>query len=250
MIITNITLDVSKPGTQCTVYVSQGDTESRRIVISLTNFGKSVNIDEGCFAVVMGLIGTEEFNTQCEIINNKIYFEIKSGHTLHSGIINANVRLQKQGKILYSPKFNIVVSDSLNNEGTAIDTSGYTDFSSAIINMENLQKKNISSVAVTEIEVDSVTAHKVDINFADASIAPSSFVVKNGKQGEQGVQGPQGPKGDTGEQGEQGIQGLKGDKGDSGIIQLSSNCNMYNLNNGVYAVTKTINMTVDRKSVV
>lgn len=208
MLTTNINLDVSKTGVQSTVYVSQGDTDSRRIVISLTNFGHSVDIDDDCFAVLMGRIGSTEFNTQCEIKNNKIYFDIKSGHTLQSGTINANIRIQKQGKILYSPKFNIVVADTFNNEGTVIDTSGYTDFSSAITDMENLQKKNISSVVITDTEVDGVTAHKVDINFVDISMSPVTFTVKDGKQG---------LKGDKGDTGPQGIQGEKGDKGEQGI---------------------------------
>lgn len=243
MITTNINLDVSKTGVQSTVYVSQGDTDSRRIVISLTNFGHSVDIDDDCFAVLMGRIGSTEFNTQCEIKNNKIYFDIKSGHTLQSGTINANIRIQKQGKILYSPKFNIVVADTFNNEGTVIDTSGYTDFSSAITDMENLQKKNISSVVITDTEVDGVTAHKVDINFVDISMSPVTFTVKDGKQG---------LKGDKGDRGEQGTQGEKGDKGEQGIPgkdayqffkTISTGKDLSQFVDGVYLATKDIVIT-------
>lgn len=243
MITTNINLDVSKTGVQSTVYVSQGDTDSRRIVISLTNFGHSVDIDDDCFAVLMGRIGSTEFNTQCEIKNNKIYFDIKSGHTLQSGTINANIRIQKQGKILYSPKFNIVVADTFNNEGTVIDTSGYTDFSSAITDMENLQKKNISSVVITDTEVDGVTAHKVDINFVDISMSPVTFTVKDGKQGLKGDKGDTGPQGTQGEKGDKGEQGVPGKDAYQFFKTISTGKDLSQFTDGVYLATSDIVIT-------
>ena len=180
----------------------------------------------------MGRIDENDFTTACKIENNRVLFELKSAHTQTVGDFEVNIRLQQGDKILYSPRIKIVVSSSLNNEGTVIDESEYTDFSQAIAKMQEYQKRNISSVVVSEAVVDGKAAQRVEISFVGEDIEPISFTVCNGADGEKGEQGVQGErgvqglkgdkgdkgeKGDRGDQGIQGIQGLPGEKGEQGI---------------------------------
>lgn len=232
MVRKNITLDVGKSGVQSTIFVSQGDTNSRTVVIGLVNNGAGLALDESMTAFAMGRIGENDFTSACTIENNRVVFELKSAHTQTVGDFEVNIRLQQGDKILYSPCIKIVVSSSLNNEGTVIDESEYTDFSQAIAKMQEYQKRNISSVVVSEAVVDGKAAQRVEISFVGEDIEPISFTVCNGADGEKGEQGVQGErgvqglkgdkgdkgeKGDRGEQGIQGIQGLPGEKGEQGI---------------------------------
>lgn len=232
MVRKNITLDVGKSGVQSTIFVSQGDTNSRTVVIGLVNNGAGLALDESMTAFAMGRINDNDFTSACTIENNRVLFELKSAHTQTVGDFEVNIRLQQGDKILYSPCIKIVVSSSLNNEGTVIDESEYTDFSQAIAKMQEYQKRNISSVVVSEAVVDGKAAQRVEISFVGEDIEPISFTVCNGADGEKGKQGVQGErgvqglkgdkgdkgeKGDRGEQGIQGIQGLPGEKGEQGI---------------------------------
>lgn len=237
MVRKNITLDVSKSGVQSTIFVSQGDTNSRTVVIGLVNNGAGLALDESMTAFAMGRINDNDFTSACTIENNRVLFELKSAHTQTVGDFEVNIRLQQGDKILYSPRIKIVVSSSLNNEGTVIDESEYTDFSQAIAKMQEYQKRNISSVVVSEAVVDGKAAQRVEISFVGEDIEPISFTVCNGADGEKGEQGVQGErgvqglkgdkgdkgeKGDRGEQGIQGIQGLQGEKGEPGTTDYDN----------------------------
>ena len=195
MVRKNITLDVGKSGVQSTIFVSQGDTNSRTVVIGLVNNGAGLALDESMTAFAMGRIDENDFTTACKIENNRVLFELKSAHTQTVGDFEVNIRLQQGDKILYSPRIKIVVSSSLNNEGTVIDESEYTDFSQAIAKMQEYQKRNISSVVVSESVVDGKAAQRVEISFVGEYIEPISFTVCNGADGEKGEQGVQGERG-------------------------------------------------------
>lgn len=209
MVRKNITLDVSRSGVQGTIFVSQGDTNSRTVVIGLVNNGAGITLDETMTAFAMGRIDENDFTTACKIENNRVVFELKSAHTQSVGDFEVNIRLQQGDKILYSPRIKIVVSSSLNNEGVVIDESEYTDFSQAIAKMQEYQKRNIASVIVSEAVVDGKAAQRVEISFVGEDVEPIAFTVFNGANGEKGEQGPQG---------ERGVQGLKGDKGENALI--------------------------------
>ena len=228
MVRKNITLDVSRSGVQGTIFVSQGDTNSRTVIIGLVNNGAGITLDETMTAFAMGRINENDFTTACKIENNRVVFELKSAHTQSVGDFEVNIRLQQGDKILYSPRIKFVVSSSLNNEGVVIDESEYTDFSQAIAKMQEYQKRNIASVIVSEAVVDGKAAQMVEISFVGEDVEPISFTVFNGADGEKGEQGPQGErgvqglkvdkgdKGDKGDQGERGMQGIQGEKGEKG----------------------------------
>ena len=221
-----LTLDMHDSVVQKCFNIKRQDN-AREIKITLSDNGKVYQIAEGCTATFRAKKpdGTVLFN-RCAIENNIITYELTNQTSAVAGEVECELTLyDADEKQITSPRFALMVMDTLYSDSEIESTNEYTALVEAITQTKNL---NIKAV-----EIDA----GVEVILTDKKGTTQTLLIKNGEKGEQGiqgpqgergpqgVQGPQGPKGDTGEQGpvgpqgeqgEQGIQGIQGPKGDKG----------------------------------
>ena len=184
--IHRISLDVHDTGSQVSISAKKGDT-ARSLHITLTENGKPYRIAEGCSAVFY-MKKPADINgdratvyNDCNIEGNLICYDILSANTENVGVADCEVTLiGKDGRVITSPHFTIVIDETLINEDAVVGTNEF----SALVSATN--------------EAKAITAE------VEQKLANGEFV------------GEKGDKGDTGDRGEQGIQGEKGEKGDKG----------------------------------
>lgn len=125
-VVYSISLDVHKIGSQKVLSMVRFDTK-RTVVVSLTENGRPYTITEGCTAVFTAKKpdGTVIYN-DCGIdyVNNTIVYPVTAQTTAVNGRVDCQLRLiGREGNIISSPTFTIVVADTLFNENQAVDSS-------------------------------------------------------------------------------------------------------------------------------
>lgn len=125
-VVYSISLDVHKIGSQKVLSMVRFDTK-RTVVVSLTENGRPYVITEGCTAVFTAKKpdGTVIYN-DCGIdyVNNTIVYHVTAQTTAVNGRVDCQLRLiGREGNIISSPTFTIVVADTLFNEGRIVDSS-------------------------------------------------------------------------------------------------------------------------------
>lgn len=125
-VVYSISLDVHKIGSQKVLSMVRFDTK-RTVVVSLTENGRPYTITEGCTAVFTAKKpdGTVLYN-DCGIdyVNNTIVYPVTAQTTAVNGRVDCQLKLiGKEGNLLSSPTFTIVVADTLFNEGGIVDSS-------------------------------------------------------------------------------------------------------------------------------
>lgn len=125
-VVYSISLDVHKIGSQKVLSMVRFDTK-RTVVASLTENGRPYTITDGCTAVFTAKKpdGTVIYN-DCRIdyVNNTIVYPVTAQTTAVNGRVDCQLRLiGREGNIISSPTFTIVVADTLFNEGRAVDSS-------------------------------------------------------------------------------------------------------------------------------
>lgn len=162
-------LDIHDIYSQFTLPIKKGDT-SGRLVITLMENGKPYNIVDGCYAIFAGKKANGAIlHNACVVEKNTIIYDISKGTTSTAGKIGGEIILyDEEGQELISPRFTIVVHDSIYSE-TEVEESG-----------EYLSLINVLSEA-------------------KSLIADVESKLKNGEfKGDRGEKGDQGEKGDTG----------------------------------------------------
>ena len=103
------TLDVQIHQAQVSVPVSLNDT-ARRLCIGLTDGRKPYTIEDGCIAsFVAKKPDGNKLHNSCVIERNTIIYEFTPQTTNVEGVVNCEIRLHKDGVLLVSPQFIIVV---------------------------------------------------------------------------------------------------------------------------------------------
>ena len=183
-----LTLDIHSTASQVTIRVKKGDN-NRRICAVLTENGKPYKIAEGVSAVFRAKKPTDSngkraivFNDVDEIKDNTIFFTLVGDYTNVAGESDCEFTLSKNGKVLTSPRFTIIIENTVNTDEE----------------VEEVGKDEIT--ALTSLR-DETTALK---NEVQAKLENGEFV------GEQGVPGEKGDKGDRGEKGDPGYTPVKG----------------------------------------
>lgn len=125
-VVYNVSLDIYKIGSQKVLSMVRGDTK-RTIVISLTENERPYLITEGCTAFFTALKpdGNYIYN-ECSIdyTNNTIVYDVTAQTTAVNGKVDCQLRLVgKEGNIISSPTFSVVVADLLYNEQPIVDSS-------------------------------------------------------------------------------------------------------------------------------
>jgi hypothetical protein len=176
-------LDLQKNGVQWSVDIKKNDVNSRKIVISLTDGGKTFNLDENMIVTVYAKKPDENIiYSNCKIESGLVIFEPTKQCISAEGTVNCELRIYSANssgsQLLTSPRFSIEVYGILSNEEHLISTNEYSALTEATLKaQEATDKANDVTDEITQ-------------------------KLENGElKGEKGEQGPQG---------EQGIQGVPG----------------------------------------
>lgn len=176
-------LDLQKNGVQWSVDIKKNDVNSRKIVISLTDGGKTFNLDENMIVTVYAKKPDENIiYSNCKIESGLVIFEPTKQCISAEGTVNCELRIYSENssgsQLLTSPRFNIEVYGVLSNEEHLVSTNEYSALTEATLKAQEATTK------ANDI-TDEITQK-----------------LENGElKGEKGEQGPQG---------EQGIQGVPG----------------------------------------
>nr|DAE25659.1 MAG TPA: Baseplate component [Siphoviridae sp. ctdm01] len=176
-------LDLQKNGVQWSVDIKKNDVNSRKIVISLTDGGKTFNLDENMIVTVYAKKPDENIiYSNCKIESGLVIFEPTKQCISAEGTVNCELRIYSANssgsQLLTSPRFSIEVYGILSNEEHLVSTNEYSALTEATLKaQEATDKANDVTDEITQ-------------------------KLENGElKGEKGEQGPQG---------EQGIQGVPG----------------------------------------
>ena len=176
-------LDLQKNGVQWSVDIKKNDVNSRKIVISLTDGGKTFNLDENMIVTVYAKKPDENIiYSNCKIESGLVIYEPTKQCISAEGTVNCELRIYSENssgsQLLTSPRFNIEVYGVLSNEEHLVSTNEYSALTEATLKAQEATTK------ANDI-TDEITQK-----------------LENGElKGEKGEQGPQG---------EQGIQGVPG----------------------------------------
>ena len=179
-------LDLQKNGVQWSVDIKKNDVNSRKIVISLTDGGKTFNLDENMIVTVYAKKPDENIiYSNCKIESGLVIFEPTKQCISAEGTVNCELRIYSENssgaQLLTSPRFSIEVYGVLSNEEHLVSTNEYSALTEATLKAQEATSKanDITDEITQKLESGEL-------------------------KGEQGIQGEQGP------QGEQGIQGVPG----------------------------------------
>ncbi len=182
-------LDLQKNGVQWSVDIKKNDVNSRKIVISLTDGGKTFNLDENMIVTVYAKKPDENIiYSNCKIESGLVIYEPTKQCISAEGTVNCELRIYGENssgsQLLTSPRFNIEVYGVLSNEEHLVSTNEYSALTEATLKAQEATDKatDITNEITQKLESGEL----------------------KGEKGEQGIQGEQGP------QGEQGIQGVPG----------------------------------------
>ena len=184
MVNSNVSLDVSKNGTQATVYVNQHEVESRSLVISLNNNGKKLFLPENYYVTAHAVIDGKTYSNEAKIENDKILFTFPSSYFDKSGKFELQVRIQRvsgeKSYILYSPKIQIIVSKSIYDSDAVTGTTEYDRFAYDIQRMLTSQIDSIEETVEDK-------KHTYTVKFKAGN--SQTFIIYDGKDGKDGKNG-------------------------------------------------------------
>ena len=188
-------LDLQKNGVQWSVDIKKNDVNSRKIVISLTDGGKTFNLDENMIVTLYAKKPDKNIiYSNCKIESGLVIYEPTKQCISAEGTVNCELRIYGENssgaQLLTSPRFSIEVYGVLSNEEHLVSTNEY------------------SALTEATMKAQEATAKANDI--ADEITQKLESGELKGEKGEQGPQGEQGIQGEQGPQGEQGIQGVPG----------------------------------------
>lgn len=133
-----ISLDMLEVASQTTIKVKKGDTACS-ILITLTENGKIYHISEGCRAVFSAkkADGNYLFNSEtCSIVDNTIVYDFTKQTVTCEGIAECEVILYKGEEKLTSPRFDMLVDNTVYN-GEEIISSPEADALDKLIDEAN-----------------------------------------------------------------------------------------------------------------
>lgn len=184
MVKNNISLDVSKNGTQATVYVNQNEIETRSLVVSLHNNGKKLELPDNYYVTAFADINGSIYSNEASIENDKILFTFPSSYFDKAGKFELQIRIQREnnGKsyVLYSPKIQVIVSKSIYNSEAITGTTEYDRFAYDIQRMLTSQIDSIEETVEDKKHIYTVTFNAGNTQ---------TFIVYDGKDGKNGKNG-------------------------------------------------------------
>ena len=147
-----IRLDVGKPGSQARIYVKDGDTNSRQIVAHLYHNGKPYELDENTRVVLRATKpdGTVVFDS-CKVVGNTVQHVLSSQTIAVTGDIACEFTVYgTDNDVLFSPFFDISVSETLYSDNEIESTNEFTALTHAMSDLNTLEQNVAESEAVRE----------------------------------------------------------------------------------------------------
>lgn len=140
--IYRFTLDIHNLASQVQITAKKNDN-ARTIYITLMENGKPYIIDEGCRAVLMMRKPDDTilFN-DCDIIDNggAVAYEFTNQTTSADGLCHCEIRLySSEEEVITSPKFTILVTDAVYDDGQVESTSEFTALTEAMSQISDLE---------------------------------------------------------------------------------------------------------------
>lgn len=176
-------LDLQKNGVQWSVEIKKNDVNSRKIVISLTDGGKTFNLDENMIVTVYAKKPDENIiYSNCKIESGLVIFEPTKQCISAEGTVNCELRIYSENssgsQLLTSPRFSIEVYGVLSNEEHLVSTNEYSALTEATLKAQEATTKanDITDEITRKLENGELKGEKGE----------------QGLQGEQGIQGAPG----------------------------------------------------------
>nr|DAY64834.1 MAG TPA: Baseplate component [Caudoviricetes sp.] len=173
-------LDLQKNGVQWSVDIKKNDVNSRKIVISLTDGGKTFNLDENMIVTVYAKKPDENIiYSNCKIESGLVIYEPTKQCISAEGTVNCELRIYSENssgaQLLTSPRFSIEVYGVLSNEEHLVSTNEYSALTEATLKAQEATSKanDITDEITQKLESGELKGEKGE----------------QGPQGEQGIQG-------------------------------------------------------------
>lgn len=216
--IYRISLDIHEPASQLSFSVNRGDT-TRRLKINLTENGKPYEIAENAYAIFTTVKSDgNPICNDCTIKNNTIIYDITEQTTAIAGVLDCSIVLYStSGDQLTSPRFTVIVYETVHQDISLTSTDEYTALSKQLTEAQaciegmnaltdEVQEKldngefiGEQGVSVTELqdmgyatEQDGYTSTTVHVTFSDDGTDSFKVYAKNGDRGMDGARGRDG----------------------------------------------------------
>ena len=139
-------LDLQKNGVQWSVDIKKNDVNSRKIVISLTDGGKTFNLDENMIVTVYAKKPDENIiYSNCKIESGLVIYEPTKQCISAEGTVNCELRIYSENssgsQLLTSPRFSIEVYGVLSNEEHLVSTNEYSALTEATMKAQEATAK-------------------------------------------------------------------------------------------------------------
>lgn len=136
-VVHRIKLDVTKQGTQARIKVKKGDTGTRKLKIMLVN-GSLPYEPEAASVAIYADIGNATIFNACELYGNIVTVVLPNGMISAAGTVECELRLQDGANVLFSPKFEVAVEDTICDDSALEATNEYTALTEAIADAQAL----------------------------------------------------------------------------------------------------------------
>lgn len=152
--IYRFTLDVHDISSQVQIVAKKNDN-ARTIKTNLMEYGKPYVIEEGCRAVIM--IKKPDDNilfNDCDISGSEIRYEFTEQTTSVDGLCECEIRLfDPEGETITSPRFTMLVNDTVYDAGQIESTSEFKVLTDAIASADNLNIEAEKEDGVTTVTI-------------------------------------------------------------------------------------------------
>ena len=178
------TLEATRQNNQYTVVARKNDTRTREIRVAITSSAKTVSL-AGCSAIINAKKPDDTVvYADCEISGNYIICTIPSSMLAVGGRVECElVVYDNSSNQLTSPRFEIIVEDTLYDEDAIESEDDYTALISALAEANKLT--NISIVVETLQPNEAATASAV----ITADGVEFTFGIPKGEKGDKGAAG-------------------------------------------------------------
>lgn len=237
-------IDLQKQNNQFCLCANQYESNSRRLILTVTDGGKPYHMAQGITAKLFAVKpdNTILFN-DCDINieNSTITYTITTQTVTSPGEFDCQIKLYDsingEPQLISTPMFSIRVKEAINTDEAVESTNEYTALTQATISSNEAIRT--MDMLIQDIQNKLDNGELTGPQGPPGERGPQGLRGEQGIQGvqgekgEQGIQGVQGEKGDKGDQGIQGIQGVKGEKGEkgNGFITISSKPSPYTFEN-------------------
>lgn len=191
--IKRISLDLHATCSREKVKVKRSDT-GRKIYVSLVDGGMPYHISDDCYAIFTGKKpdGNILFN-DCTIEGNVIIYKLTEQTAAVPGLVNCEIKLYgADARLITSPKFSIMVDDTVYDEGDEIEsTDEFSALTALVAEVQEMkaEKGNYYAPAVSQADENTMVVSFTPSSKALPEIEDMAITLPEGPHGEPGEDG-------------------------------------------------------------